>query len=296
MLFAMMGALIWVESMTGPTVTPHRVLFGMIGGLSMGLAITCRQYYLALLPAAGLFALYQLRRRGSKGKSLWFVSVILSLSAAIVPVLVLVLVWKGLSSPAMVSGASYGTWESKVGLNLFRPIVATFYTALYIVPLTFPAMLRLRSALRPRVLLIAALGGIGTGLFRSSLLQPGPLQSLAHVARRMPAGEIIFFDLIAFAMIYNAVSLGHLLWEKRAAWFSCPPVVFALLAVVFFIAEQAGVSGNIPFYELYVLQIAPFLGLIAFALLPRLTLPRLSALMVLSIMSQVLLWRYAFIG
>ena len=49
--------------------------------------------------------------------------------------------------------------------------------------------------------------------------------------------------------------------------FSCAPVVFALLAVVFFIIEEAGAGGNIPLYELYVVQTAPFLGLIAFALL-----------------------------
>ncbi len=296
MLFAMLGVLAWVESAVRPTITPRLMLLGMIGGLLIGIAATCRQYYLALLPAAALFALYQLRGRGSEGKSLWFVSVILSLTAAIVPVVLLVLVWKGLSSPGMVSGMSYGTWKSRVGVNLLRPIVAAFYTALYLVPLTFPAMLRLRSAHRSRALLFAGLGGIGAALFSSSLLQPGPLRSLVEVAKRMPSGDFIFFGLIAAVTTYNAVALGHLLWEQRAALLSCPPVVFASLTAVFFIAEQAGVSGNIPFYERYVLQIAPFLGLIAFALLPRLTLPRLSALAFLSVVSHALLWRYALRG
>lgn len=296
MLFAMLGVLAWVESAARPTITPRLVLLGMIGGLFMGIAITCRQYYLALLPAAALFALCQLRGRRSEGKSLWFVSVILSLTAAIAPVLLLVLVWKGLSSPGMVSGMSYGTWKSRVGVNLLRPLVAAFYTALYLVPLTFPAMLRLRSGHRSRALLFAGLGGIGAALFSSSLLQPGPLRSLVQVTKRMPGGEFIFFGLIAGVTTYNAVALGHLLWEQRAALFSCPPVVFALLTAVFFIAEQVGVSGNIPFYELYVLQIAPFLGLIAFALLPRLTLPRLSALAFLSVVSHALLWRYPLGG
>jgi hypothetical protein len=68
----------------------------------------------------------------------------------------------------------------------------------------------------------------------------------------------------------------------------------ALLVLAFFIAEQIGVGGNLPFYEIYILEIAPFLGLVAFGLLPKLTRPRLAALLFLSVISQGLLWRYAF--
>jgi hypothetical protein len=296
MLFAMLGVLVWVESVARPVITPRILVLAIIGGLSIGLAITCRQYYLALLPAGALFAVYQWRGRSSEGKPLWLVSVILSLAAAIVPVLILFLIWKGLSSPGMVSGMSYGRVTSKVGLNLLRPIVATFYTALYLIPLTFPAMLRLRQAHRLQALVFAALCGIGAGLFRPVLLQPGPLRSLVEGATPAAGGESILFGLFAAVAAYSAFALGYLLWEQRASFFACSPAVFALLAVVFFIGEQAGVGGNIPFFELYVLQIAPFLGLIAFALLPRLTLPRLSALACLSLVSHALLWRYALRG
>ncbi len=293
MFFAILGALAWVELAARPTATPRLMLLGAIGGLSMGLAITCRQYYLMLLPAASLFAFYELRRRGPKGRPLWLAGIIFSLTAAIVPVVLLVLVWKGLSSPAMVTGASYGVWKSKVGLNIFRPIVATFYTALYLVPLTFHAMFQLRTAIRMRALLLAAIGGTAAALFGAPLLQPGPLHSLIQAAKRLPGGEGLFFGLIAAITTYNAVSLGHLIFRKRAALLSCPPAVFAFLAVGFFIAEQSGVSGNIPFYELYVLQIAPFLGIIAFRLAPPLTLPRISVLAALSVLSHALLWRHA---
>jgi hypothetical protein len=293
MFFAMLGVLSWVESAARPTVTLRLVLLMIIGGLWIGLAVTCRQYYLALLPAAVLFALYQWRGRNSAGKSVWLTGVILSLMAAILPVLFLVLVWNGLSSPGMVSGASYGIWKSRVGVNFLRPIIAAFYIALYLVPLTFPAMLRLPSVRRPRALMFAALGGIVAGLFSSSLLQPGPLRSLVQGAMRITGGEFIFFSLIAAVTIYNAFALSHLLWEQRGALYSCPPVVFALLTLAFFIAEEAGVGGNIPFYELYVLQIAPFLGLIAFVLLPQLTLSRMSVIACMSVFSHALLWRYA---
>jgi hypothetical protein len=54
------------------------------------------------------------------------------------------------------------------------------------------------------------------------------------------------------------------------------------------------VGGNLPFYDRYVLQLAPFLGLIAFAILPRLTTVRVLALAGMSILSHIMLWRFAF--
>jgi hypothetical protein len=67
-----------------------------------------------------------------------------------------------------------------------------------------------------------------------------------------------------------------------------------LLTVVFFIGEQLGVGGNLRLYDRYLLQLAPFLGIIAFSLAPRLTSARLLALAALSAVSHVMLWRYAF--
>jgi hypothetical protein len=69
-------------------------------------------------------------------------------------------------------------------------------------------------------------------------------------------------------------------------------VTYALLAILLFIAEQFGVGGNVPFYDRYVLQVAPFLGVIAFALLPSLDKARLFTLIALSFFSHVMLWRY----
>jgi hypothetical protein len=92
------------------------------------------------------------------------------------------------------------------------------------------------------------------------------------------------------------VALGSRLLERRAAGHSCDYEIFSFLIVAFFIAEQIGIGGNIPFYELYVLQMAPFLGLIAFGLLPQLTTSRVSAIACLSVISHALLWRHAMGG
>lgn len=289
LFFAMMGVLIWVESVSRPTITPRLVLMAMIGGLFMGIAVTCRQYYLMLLPAAVLVAVIQSRRGRVVESSLWYVTVILSLATAIIPVSLLVLTWKGFTSP----GVGHSTWNTGVGISGLRPVVTIFYIALYLVPLTFPAMLRLRFAQHRRVFLFAALTGIGVTYFRSYLLQPGPLMSLVHIGGRVPAGEFIIFALIVVVTIYNAVALGLQLWSRRASLFSSPHLAFALLAIVFFIGEQVGVGGNMPFYDRYLLQLAPFLGLVAFDVLPGLTLQRLLSLVFLSVVGQGMLWRHA---
>jgi hypothetical protein len=292
LLFAMMGVLIWVESVSRPTITPRLVPIAMIGGLLMGIAVTCRQYYLMLLPAAVLVAVIQ-SRRGRVGESpLWYATVILSLATAMIPVFLLVLTWQGFTSP----GVERSTWNTGVGISGLRPVVTIFYVALYLVPLSFPAMLRLQSAQHRRALLLAALVGIGATYFRSDLLQPGPVMSLVRFGGRVPKGEFIIFGLIAFITIYNAVALGFQLWSRGASLFSSPLVSFALLAILFFIVEQAGVGGNMPLYDRYLLQLAPFLGLVAFDVLPGFTSQRLLALVFLSVVGQVMLWRHALGG
>jgi hypothetical protein len=297
LLFAVLGVLAWTEFTSRPNVTPGVLFLGMLGGLSMGLAVTCRQYNLALLPAAALFALHQWRGLAVKEKPRWTVSVILSLALAAIPVLLMVLVWRGISSPGMATGTSYDhMWKATVGLNLTRPIVVAFYTAVYLVPLTFPVMLRLKTSHRQRALLIAVLGGAIIAYFNSLFLQPGPLNSFVRFASRLPHGGTALFAAIAIVVLYNAASVCLLLWEQRHSVSSCAPAVFALLVVVFFVAEQIGVGGNLPFYDRYVLQLAPFLGLIAFTVLPRLTPLRLLALAGLSVLSHVMLWRFAFNG
>lgn len=298
LLFALLGALAWTEYVSRPESAFRTTLLGMLGGLSMGMAVTCRQYNLALLPAAAaLFAFYYWRRPALGEKSPGALSAIFSLALAALPVLLMVLAWKGISSPGMATGVSYDQmWKATVGLNLTRPLVVAFYTAVYLVPLTFPAMFQMKASHRLWATLVAAAGGDLISHFYPLFLQPGPLNSLIRFSSRVPYGDTALSLVIAMVAIYNAISVCSLLWEQRLALTSCAPAVFALLVIVFFVAEQAGVGGNIPFYDRYVLQLAPFLGLLAFAVLPRLTPSRLLALGGLSVFSHIMLWRFAFGG
>jgi len=297
LLFAVLGALAWIEFASDPNTTPRLFALALLGGLSMGVAVTCRQYNLALLPAAALFVLYQWRSPAYREKRGWALNAILSVALAVVPVLLMVLVWKGISSPGMATGTSYDhMWKATVGLNLTRSVVVAFYAAVYLLPLTFPAMFQMKLSLRRRAFLIAVLGGAVVTYFNALFLQPGPLNSLIRFVSRVPYGGTVLFAAIAVVVIYNAASACSLFWEQRQVLSLCAPAVLALLVMVFFVADPIGVGGNIPFYDRYVLQLAPFLGVLAFAVLPRLTTGRVLAFAGMSVLSHIMLWRFAFGG
>jgi hypothetical protein len=294
LLFATLGTLLWVEFLSQPIMNISKGLGALLGGILIGFAITCRQYYLALLPAGLIWDLNQFRQRSSRTRSAWFLTTVLSLIAATIPMLILMTVWHGLSSPSMASGSSYTNWKSNIGMNFYRPIVTLLYIALYSVPLTFPAMRQLPPQLRMRVLIIASFFGLGAAHFASNLIQPGPFNSFISILSRTPKIQLALFSLIVGVTVYNFLAVVWLCWDRRTFILSCPPALFAVLTIVFFIAEQAGVQGNVPFYDRYVIQMAPFLGISAFALLPEFRLPRLLALTTSSLLGHVMLWRYAF--
>ena len=290
--FGAVGALLWIESATQETTTTSQVLI-IVGGFSMGLAIVCRQYYLALLPAAALLVLLRSTKRGR----LWWTGVIASLVASVFPVIVLLLIWKGITSPGMATGSSYGSWRASAGVNLFRPVVAAFYAAFYLLLVTFPVMSALKPALRRRTMLVALTAGLVGGSLSSRILQPGPLRTaLYFVAHHNSVTVFSIFSIIAAATTYNTIALGVFLWERRNTFNASPFLVFALLFVALFIVEQIGVGGNLFLYERYTLQLAPFLGIVAFSLLPRLTYARLLALAAMLLVGHIMLWRWALGG
>jgi hypothetical protein len=296
LLFAILGALTWIEAASRPTSTASSFLLLILGAFSMGIAVSCRQYYLALLPAAFLFSLFRLRGQEPREKFLRLLATLLSLCVASAPVILLIVVWRGLTSPGVAAGTSHQEleWRAYAGLNIFRPIVGVFYSCFYLVPLTLPALWRGRASARWPALLVALIAGIWAAGLGSSLIQPGPLRAFIQMGSRLPGGEFILLASIAALTVYNAVVIGLLLWEKRHSVLSCPPVIFALLTVVFFIVEQLGVGGNVPLYDRYLLQIAPFLGIIAFSLIPRLGFSRLLTLGVMNAAAHIILWSHVF--
>jgi hypothetical protein len=296
LLFAILGTLAWIESASCPTVTASSFLLLIVGAFFMGIAISCRQYYLSLLPAVALFGLFRLRGLGSKERFVRLLGLILSLSVASAPLILLIVIWGGVTSPGVATGWSHPElgWRAYAGWSVFRPIVAGFYSCFYLAPLTFPVIWRVRLPFRWLALLAASISGILAAGLGPSLIQPGPLRALIGLASRLPAGQFLLLACVAALTVYNAIVIGLLVWQKRHTVLSCPPAIFALLTVAFFMVEQLGVGGNVPLYDRYLLQIAPFLGIIAFTLIPRLGFSRLLALGVMDAAAHVILWSHAF--
>jgi len=294
LFFATLGFLVWSEIASRSIITPRIATANVIAGLCMGLAFTSRQYYLALIPAATLLILWQIAYVKVRRDSRWAMSVLISLAAGLIPMVSLILAWKGLSSPSMVSGTSYPNVISKVGLNPFRVIVACFYTAFYLVPLTFPAMCQLKGRKSWHALWMASLAGVAVSPFASSILQPGPLNTVIHGVARTAILRTLLFGSVGVLTIYNTIALGSLVWLKRSSWLSSPHMILAIFMVILFVGEQIGVGGTASFYDRYVFQLAPFFGVIAFSLLPQLSKLRLVALAAMLIVSQMMLWRHAF--
>ena len=299
LLFGVLGALAWTEFVSRADSRAASLILGMLGCLFLGLAATCRQYSLAFLPAAALTAVLQFRSGNFNPARKWSFAgrSIGCLALSVIPVVLLFLAWGGIASPGIESGTSYNMmYKASAGFNLLRPFIAALRVAVYLVPLTFPLMARLAKA-RPRwrlpLLAVAALGGIAAGHWTESLLQPGPLNSLVSGLGRTALGREIVFGAIAAAAIYNAIAFGFALWEQKTFLLSSSAAAFSLLAIIFFIGEQFAVGGNIPFYDRYVLQPAPFLGAVAFGILPSLDKGRLGALAALALLSHFMLWRFA---
>jgi hypothetical protein len=293
LFFGMSGFLAWIEFLSPSTKSAARPLLGYLGGLSMGLAVTCRQYFLALLIAAAFVPFILVWQASRKLDFRWLLRISLPLILAAVPVVAMVLVWKGFSSPAMVDGGVYNSrWKAAVGLNLLRPLIATYYVAVYLLPLTFPAILRLKRSLWLPASMATILGCAVVFRYRDAFLQLGAFNGVIRLASRAAHVGMALFILVTGVAIYNAFAVVTLLWERRQSMLGCAPVVFSLLLIGFFVFEQIAVAGNVPFYDRYIMQIAPFLGFVAFALLPELTWPRLSALASLSAVSHFMLWRF----
>ena len=125
----------------------------------------CRQYYIALIPAAAG-------------------AVILSLTIAIVPLLALVSIWKGITSPSMAAGTSYNIYHAEVGLNFWWPIVASFCIG-FSFPFTFSSMVGLQSSRRSRVCLAASIIRLTAVPFRKDIVNIGVLHSVIEPMSRM---------------------------------------------------------------------------------------------------------------
>jgi hypothetical protein len=171
-------------------------------------------------------------------------------------------------------------------------MIAAFYVALYSLPLTITEAVRDRLARSRAIWILALVVGVAMALIGAGFVQPGPFHTLLKAGDRFPHGANLLLALIATITIYNFALFADSAWQRRNELRARPVALISILVIGFFILEQVGVGGNIPFYDLYVLQIAPFLGVAAFAVYPKLQTSRLVPLVLLWVIGEVTLWRY----
>jgi hypothetical protein len=93
LLAALVGTFVWIRAISLPGVTFQLAGTLLLAALAFGLAITCRQYYLALLPAAAAVAMLQLWKQPAPRGLAWASAVFASLLVATIPIGLLLLLW-----------------------------------------------------------------------------------------------------------------------------------------------------------------------------------------------------------
>jgi hypothetical protein len=294
--FACVGALAWIIYVEQSEAQISSLLCGIVAGLFLGLSITCRQYNLALLLAAALVPAVQsaVSRTPQPIRVRWLTGAMVSLCVSLLPVVILFFAWKGITNPSIESGSSYnGMYRASLGLNFVRPVIALSRISFYLFWLTFPAMFRVGSWRRWVLLALSGLSGVAAAHWHEALLEPGPLNTIVNAAGRIFNGPATALGLVTTLTSYNLMALLLILWERRDRFLASPVSLFSVLAVLAFIGEQFAVGGNIPFYDRYVMQIAPFLGVVAFTITASLDKLRLAVMIALSFFSHAVVWRYA---
>jgi hypothetical protein len=216
-----------------------------------------------------------------------------TLVSAVLLVLWLVLVWGGLSSPGMAAGTSMPGWVARSGLNPERPLIALFYICVYSLLLFWPALLEGRIKAKVEWFIGGTLVTSAVILAGVQVVQAGPLKAVLDRVFGVGILQTIAASILAGIGAAALAQLVMLFHQRRDALMRSPFVLVSILVVVFFVAEQIAVGGNIPFYERYLLQIAPFLGMIRAFAIPRIRTADVAIWLAMAGAGQLMLWRYS---
>lgn len=299
LLLVSAGTLAWIRGLDQPSTAKGQVLMAL-GGLCIGLAITGRQYYLAALPAMGAILLFKayLAESGKRLQSILFG--VPSLIMAVLPIALLTLLWGELTSPGMRSGASYSGTYAGIGISLMRPLSTALYLGQLLI---FPLVLRKRPP-REWLSLIVASGILGVAIALLTDHQVlwcdnqgegagcGPVTQLYAFA--LSKGALAGFGFTAISAAAGIFGLAAMVLHCVRAWKATQPdmlTLFSALLVAAFIAEQAFIGGNIPFYERYLLQITPALGVLIHTSDKRDQAATLVGMLPLMLLGQIRLWK-----
>ncbi len=246
----------------------------------MGLSIITRFYLITLLGTIGsILLLEHFLKFNFKLLLIQFFAILIGL----LPFLLLIYYWEGLVPP--VFKTRYPTFISEVGFNFKRPLAAIIYIGLWSSPIIFLGISFKKIAIKKNLLILACCfflffilifnnfylwnvkieEPIGTGIFDFLIKKAYNFNTIFGVLlNAFLSGIGLFFSILFMKeLCLNDLKIECL--NIRKSQFKIE--IFLFFYIIFYVLEQLFVSGNVPFYERYMVLIYPALGYLLFQFL-----------------------------
>ena len=277
----------------------QQILPFFLGCLLLGLTTIARFYYIPLLPALFVVLLlsdWQQYDFKTLTKTRWLFYAAIGVS--LLPLVGLIWLWGGLTPPYF---EQWSKLRSGISFNALRPLSALVLTGVYVAPFVL-LNVSWTSKLFLRALFIAGLLSLVLALLQINLFHDpssvddvtsGPVEHTLQLIKArsdigMTFGLFVIYSLSFLSLAIVTQQLFGFIVRKD---FSDKGLVFSVVFVAGFIASQAFVGGNHPFFERYLVHPWPFMGYIIVQLFPNFLNPRtyfvLAAYTTLSVMILV---------
>lgn len=307
LLVFMAGVALWMsglDRLADPAAQeqPIRdVVTFLAGSLLLGASVIARQYYAAVLPAMLGILLVALRRLPSRARGPFCRLSIASMALALMPVVGLIALWGGMTAPSIRTNVSYQQFNADIGFSFVRPVTAAVLIGVYALPPlglqrghTLHRSARFSMAAAAASLILHALVPVQnlwcTG---GQIVHCGMIDGAYWLIHRRSEILALAFSWSAMAAgCLGLIYLGHAFLNGSATGPPRHGPAFAVAFLLLFVLEQMFVGGSIPFYERYVLQVAPMIGFAIASGGGFSTSRAMAGSLPLVIFGQLRLWRY----
>jgi hypothetical protein len=243
-----------------------KIAFALISSICLGLAMISRFYLMALYPTILCFILIKaIFEKKSKGEILVSLFVF---SSSIIFLAILVFQWEGITPPAFK--IRYPEFDSGVGFGIIRPIISLLYVGIFALPIiVLSQRFKIKSYFKE--ILISIIITVIIYIYIPNLWDTSGIPNhstgivdfvLDAVRSISPIVYHIANFFFQFLGVMGLLIISKSIFEKFD--FKSNKLLFSLLFMFFYTLEQAFVSGNVAYYERYLLLVYPFLGIIIF--------------------------------
>lgn len=239
--------------------------------LFLGLTTIARFYYIPLLPALFIVLAVEdwekYRQMGANVLTTRRILLYASIAVSLLPLAGLVSLWGGFTPPLF---HQWSKLRSGISFNALRPVSAFVLTGIYIAPFVWLAGFRYIKSTRP-LLIGSFVIALILALFQVNLLRDpesvndvfsGPVEHTLNwlLAKSQLALKLGFLAVYTLSFVSLAIVIRQLVELLRVEGFADKGLLFSIAFIAFFIASQAFIGGNHPFFERYLIHPWPFIG------------------------------------